>query len=709
MKRKIKSTSKNVLCVLLVAVMMLSCITQLQPTEALSADGYTVSVKWYATRTNTKDQVSFGIDDDGSCIGFGIEYITENGSSNTYLVDLKDEPSETDVVTTVTLPGYPTKLYAILNWGTILQTAYLYINSMSVDGVEIFNGTLMCRSAFNYKILCVDYLGNVESNDSENAMLTQNNTASWTLPNDLSQHYPNGYRFYRDMYNFSNPNEIIESSFYRKALGPVKGIICRMGRETQKHGLCYGMAATTAAFIKYPSAISTFQTNGNYASSIINIQKNSYSSTFDFDALTYIKYAYLYQFDSSVCDEEEANKNNISGLCSAIKAYVNGTGDPFIINVAAKKKGLGYSKHCLFPIGYEEDSSYFTIIINDSNTPYIKQYFKISKADNSWSYNAAGLSFSSKTGYMNFSFLADRTYYLGVVNGSTCRSRSATDSSYLSEDSLLISSNSPIESEELTEINISTDASDIDTNEYPYLYWLKKNIREISIDAEEKLNVTVCDVYSSITASIPANKTAKFVVDDTNVNSFSCDVDSNTETNITFKTANDKNDIISVDISCVSNAGHISVTQTESGLSVDGVSDGTITLSKNDDIIDAQSINKSESKVEVVYDEFGESDDLTLNYKRHEHLYTTSTNYPTCTESGTITYTCTCGHSYIESLSASGHAFSGSKCIKCGYDKSTDCSCSCHKTGFPAFLFKILNFFQKLFGKNKVCDCGTAH
>ena len=39
----------------------------------------------------------------------------------------------------------------------------------------------------------------------------------------------------------------------------------------------------------------------------------------------------------------------------------------------------------------------------------------------------------------------------------------------------------------------------------------------------------------------------------------------------------------------------------------------------------------------------------------------------------------------------------------------TNCSCNCHKGGIVGFFFKIINFFQKLFGMNKVCACGIAH
>lgn len=38
-----------------------------------------------------------------------------------------------------------------------------------------------------------------------------------------------------------------------------------------------------------------------------------------------------------------------------------------------------------------------------------------------------------------------------------------------------------------------------------------------------------------------------------------------------------------------------------------------------------------------------------------------------------------------------------------------NCSCDCHKTGFTKLMFSIVNFFEKLFGSNKVCKCGVKH
>ena len=38
-----------------------------------------------------------------------------------------------------------------------------------------------------------------------------------------------------------------------------------------------------------------------------------------------------------------------------------------------------------------------------------------------------------------------------------------------------------------------------------------------------------------------------------------------------------------------------------------------------------------------------------------------------------------------------------------------DCPCKCHQGGIAGFFYKIVLFFQKLFGMNKVCACGVKH
>ena len=147
----------------------------------------------------------------------------------------------------------------------------------------------------------------------------------------------------------------------------------------------------------------------------------------------------------------------------------------------------------------------------------------------------------------------------------------------------------------------------------------------------------------------------------------------------------------------------------------------------------------------------------------HTHSYSSKvTKQPTCTSTGIKTFTCSCGKSYTESIAKTSHNSNtkipavaatctktglteGNKCSTCGtitvtqqtvavkshkdtdsdykcdygcgyeFEKpepeepSTDCSCNCHKGGIVGFFFKLINFFEKIFGINKVCACGVKH
>ena len=48
-------------------------------------------------------------------------------------------------------------------------------------------------------------------------------------------------------------------------------------------------------------------------------------------------------------------------------------------------------------------------------------------------------------------------------------------------------------------------------------------------------------------------------------------------------------------------------------------------------------------------------------------------------------------------------------CEKCGTDVTKDCQCRCHASGIKKLFFNFILFFQKLFRKNAVCDCGVSH
>lgn len=93
------------------------------------------------------------------------------------------------------------------------------------------------------------------------------------------------------------------------------------------------------------------------------------------------------------------------------------------------------------------------------------------------------------------------------------------------------------------------------------------------------------------------------------------------------------------------------------------------------------------------------------------HKYASSiTLAPTCTANGVRTYKCTrCDSTYNEVIGATGH-HDGNGDGKCDACAATLCTHLCHTTnGFMRVIWRVVNFFNKLFKINKYCSCGAQH
>lgn len=88
----------------------------------------------------------------------------------------------------------------------------------------------------------------------------------------------------------------------------------------------------------------------------------------------------------------------------------------------------------------------------------------------------------------------------------------------------------------------------------------------------------------------------------------------------------------------------------------------------------------------------------------------TVTKQPTCTDKGTETSKCSrCNHTATRTIDAKGHNYKDGVCAGCGKNKVENCSHLCHESGFMGFIWKIVQFFWKLFKMNPVCECGVKH
>lgn len=148
--------------------------------------------------------------------------------------------------------------------------------------------------------------------------------------------------------------------------------------------------------------------------------------------------------------------------------------------------------------------------------------------------------------------------------------------------------------------------------------------------------------------------------------------------------------------------------------------------------------------------------DVTVIEANNYHRYVDITVLPTCTAEGYTIHICAyCDDTYKDVADATGHTereisgisptcyeagvTDGAVCSVCetilvaqeeipptshndsdnnGYcdycdedliEEEKNCSCNCHQSGFIGFIWKIINFFNKLFKSNKICACGIAH
>ena len=109
------------------------------------------------------------------------------------------------------------------------------------------------------------------------------------------------------------------------------------------------------------------------------------------------------------------------------------------------------------------------------------------------------------------------------------------------------------------------------------------------------------------------------------------------------------------------------------------------------------------------------------NYEANEvkavgHSYKVVSEERYCFTEGEIVYKCdACGESYDEVAPLIPHTDKDNDgiCDICRVNISGDetekCTHMCHQSGFMGFIWKLINFFNKLFRINQYCECGAKH
>ncbi len=476
-----------------------------------------------------------------------------------------------------------------------------------------------------------------------------------------AEQYPDGYDPDLDKYGFTNLDYSIERNVYTDVYGTVKGWWLHSTKEKNgAHGVCYGMAGTTAALLQNKQLISTFSDDVVTAETLSRIQNHRistlYSPVFNATVQEYIKYAHIYQFDSESIDNRDATKNDLEGLYNAVKDYVSGEGEDVVITVAFNKSNK--YMHALYAVGIREDIDEITILIDDSNFFDLKE-LKISRDFSSWQYcvpdeslsNDTDYNYNSENSWISYESIGDKIYNMGLKLGG----QSVFEFTHFSQYHLLVNSSSRLESNvafvEIYGTYDSTTGAENTQSSNSSLYWLEDNVTNVTLTPEDNSEITVSDVNSSVTATINAGANAQFNVDDDGTNSVAFESKANDNAVITFVNADENGTLITTTITGTASGDEVTATETDNGIQVAGLNNITVT-----------------------YETADGTDTVTANITDGRTM-----NIVADDASNSVAFDWNCSH-------------------------------LCHSTNsFMQFIWKIAKFICRIFGTNQYCDCGMAH
>ncbi|MGN0448378.1 MAG: DUF6273 domain-containing protein [Acutalibacteraceae bacterium] len=528
------------------------------------------------------------------------------------------------------------------------------------------------------------------------------------LKNDISINnsgvFPDGYNFEEDSYNFGNYADKISEkyfiTFYEEASGKV---LYDEEKERNKHGVCFGMAYTTAAFNRGFPTIDKVYDLGNsvVAERISDIYRDFEfqigESTIKVD--DYIKYAYIYQKSaelsviSSLSLKETLEhyiENDMIGIVLLISRYQIDDNGEYVLDENGKKISEG--GHAVLAVGMEEKGDKTIIYVDDSNNEDELQTITFDENgnwefSNPWTDSVGSKIVNSQNSVLEYTVDVHVPYrILSTGKKTVSRDEDSNSETYIEgmdrvdADKVLLSisaDNYTISSEDCYEIRNDFSGNSIAENKTD-LYWIS-NDKTVTISdlIEENSEISLAGDNTIITAAVTKDTVATMTIDETDVGA-ELETEKGKEYTLSFETiiideeCNTVETIIAVN--GVASGEEITANQTETGLVVKGVKDGVLTLTKDDEVIATHTITDAESDVKIIYDKNGETDEFFVDYDTHSHI-----------------------------LNGDG------VCEKCGVDVTEDCSCKCHKSGFLGIIWKIFRFFYKLFGTNKTCDCGVSH
>lgn len=493
-----------------------------------------------------------------------------------------------------------------------------------------------------------------------------------------------------DKYLFLNQTDKISYWQCCKMFTPIiAGILNHCDDGT--NGQCYGMATTTALFLKGTPTVDSvtgtikvgFDSVEEYPdNTAVNIRDmwngesgflKSFVSRYKVNLSDFIKYAHISQYSASIALMKILTNNQYDMIIESIENYING-GEPVIIGI---RGDLGAKKDCghaLLPVGIKKTENSYIVYVDDSNNYEEKCELVFNLKDNEitgWSYEPLNWGSDKPNGEINCS-----SPCAVVLPFYEQNALSETVSSFFKTTYKLISTNN--DNSIAKDDRLIETLSENGTSSDNYLYWADESLEALTVSAVDKeTEFSYCDDYVGISAVIPESSKAKCVVNDETFSNIIISDAKDNEVEISFNTATkDSQDITTITVSGIATDNEVTATQTETGIKITGITNGTITLKKNDDVLSTEKIFCSDGNSEIDYDKTGTNSDVSAKY---EEKHNDADNDCVCDDCNKV------------------------------LDASKSCHCACHTNIIVKFVLMIIDAIFRAFGSSFDCACGMSH
>ena len=540
------------------------------------------------------------------------------------------------------------------------------------------------------------------------------------IPDDCF--FPKNYNFNNDSYSFALKDAGVNISlkYFSRMFNPGPALLQYLMLHNGNEGMCFGFAYSTALLYNNLPGCSSFKNSDPIPLShirklklnselylgttpseeLLRLESNKVGDTFTL--LDLIIYSYIYQGTLESAITRLSNSNDLIGLYNTVKSYVDtnrvGVTISFTPKIIERIKHL--AGHEVLAVGIRGNN----IIVDEPNASNSPQELFID--GDSWHYGPSDQENCFNSNDYNISFKTDyNRVYNKLTDISILGSNGSSSNDWIDTDKfdptdllLLIEGNNfEIDRDDVFEVfPLNGENNERATR----MLWVKdsSNIQINNVEKDSSISSAMGDTV--ISAKIGSEADINVIIEEGTAN-LQVNTQRGSETVLELSTVDKELNEYKVAITGIANGSQIQANKTETGITVSGLNNISIEYLENGNMLDTLSSNVTNGKeihIMVDYDKILVSTD---SESPHIHNYFSAVTTPaTCTDTGIMTYTCSCGDTYTETIPALGHTDDDNDghCDNCGEQMSGGDHCKfCGKIHNGGFFDKLTGFFHKIF------------